>query len=173
MNNGLLDKFASNNFRLLFASTLLISISALIGAFFAEKIGYAPCPLCIYQRYPYAMLIAICTAALMSKNCPKFWLVAVILMEFIGLALSGYHSGIELGLLPPLESCQSSINYTSMSLDEIKSHINATQATDCSKPSIVILGVSMAQWNYLFNLFLIILNGMIYFRKTDNAKTVL
>ena len=171
--NGTMNKLASNNFRLFWVLMLLISIIALASAFIAQSMGFAPCPLCIYQRYPYAFIIAICAIALSGKSCHKFWLVAIILAEFVGLALSGYHSGIELGWLPPLESCHISINDVNMSLEELKKSISSTQATDCSKPSIVILGISMAQWNYIFNLFLIIISIIVYFKKPDNAKTVL
>ena len=120
------------------------------------------------------MFLSIVAAlALINKAHYLLWLIAIILIEFASLALSGYHSSIEIGLLPPLESCHSTLYNSNMSLQEIENHINATPASDCSKPSVIVLGISMAQWNYIFNLFLVIISVMVYFKKPDNAKTVL
>jgi disulfide bond formation protein DsbB len=171
--NSIINKLAADNFRLFFALIILISVGILASAFSAENMGFSPCPLCIYQRYPYVFLIIVGALALIDKSHHLLWLIAIILIEFANLALSGYHSSIELGFLPPLESCHSNLYNSNMSLQEIESHINITPASDCSKPSVVILGISMAQWNYVFNLILVTISTMVYFKKPENAKTVL
>jgi disulfide bond formation protein DsbB len=171
--NCIISKLAANNSRLFFALIAIISAAILACAFKAQNMGFAPCPLCIYQRYPYMGLIFIGTIALFDKSHHLLWLIAVILLEFVNLALSGYHSSIELGLLPPLESCQSNLYSSEMSLQEIENYINKTPTSDCSKPSVIVWGISMAQWNYIFNLFLVTISTMVYFKKPNNAKTVL
>lgn len=167
-----LDNLAKDNLRLYFLAILLISLLTLSAALIAQYLGFAPCPLCIYQRYPYAAMILFSIAALFIKNRHKLALTAIILTQTLSIIISGYHSGIELDIFAPFASCQTVANYASMSLEEIKNHINNTAAVDCSKPSLVILGVSMAQWNFLFNIFLITISTIIYFKKSDDAKAI-
>ena len=57
---------------------LFLSIFALAGAFFIEYIlGYKPCNLCLIQRVPYILVIALVILVWIFKNFEKnvffFW----------------------------------------------------------------------------------------------------
>ena len=61
---------AENSKNLLIKLILLISIAALVSAFFIEyKLGHQPCNLCILERIPYllAILLIRTTGLLVSR----------------------------------------------------------------------------------------------------------
>ena len=168
----LLSVFAADNYRLYFIFLLVLSISALLGALLAQYLGFEPCHLCIYQRMPYIALIIIASLALVLRRWSKGLLLAAILLILSSIALSAYHSAVEMGIISLPESCSSKIDYAKLSFNQLKEQINDAKVVDCSKPAIVLFGLSMAQWNLLFNIALICISILILQVKTY-AKTVL
>ncbi|MGB3148847.1 MAG: disulfide bond formation protein B, partial [Paracoccaceae bacterium] len=72
------------------------SVALLGGAFVFQALGYAPCKLCLWQRWPHALAILLGLLALFSG---KRWLclagaAAVLTSGILGL----YHTGVERGL---------------------------------------------------------------------------
>ena len=78
---------------------LIASAGALGSAFTAQYLfGLEPCVLCIYQRWPFAIAIAIAAGALLlvrSGRSPR-WLLALAGLVFIAnSAIAFYHVGVE------------------------------------------------------------------------------
>ena len=83
------------------ATSLLIALVALatiIGAWIFEFAGYAPCELCLQQRWAYYAGVPLAlTLAVANPSWIKTALLAVAVM-WLGSAIFGiYHSGVEWG----------------------------------------------------------------------------
>ena len=163
------NKLLENNSKLFFLMILIISISSLTAALIIESLGYIPCPLCIYQRFPYVALALFTLCGLIFNKNHKLVILSVLLIELSSIALSGYHSAIEMGWITGFHSCSKHISYAGMSLEEIRQSLSLHVA-DCSNPAILLFGLSIAQWNFIFNIMLLIISYNI-FSKSD-AKTV-
>jgi disulfide bond formation protein DsbB len=144
---------------------------AITAAFVAQYLGFIPCLLCIYQRIPYGLMILTGIGGLIYSKYFKLWLIILIIFQLTSIFISGYHSSIEMGLLPPLSSCSNHLDYAKMSLDEIKTRLNTFATPNCATPAIVILSLSMAQWNLIFSSLLLTLIVMLF--RYKNAKTIL
>src|SRR5262249_19590848 len=96
---------------------LLVILAALVAlgtAFFAQLVGgLAPCPLCLWQRYPYGAAIGLAALSLLLAPAPK---PARLLLALSGLALlasagiAAFHVGVEQHWWPGLASCSGAID---------------------------------------------------------------
>lgn len=123
------------------------SAMALAGALVSQYVfGLHPCPLCIYQRYPYALLIVVGALYTYTQWRGLLWLAIVALLVEIAIAL--YHTGIEYRWWEGFSSCAASgSNITS--IEALRAQIMATPAVRCDEPAFVLL-LSMAGWNVVY-----------------------
>ncbi|MCB1530611.1 MAG: disulfide bond formation protein B [Rhodospirillales bacterium] len=152
-----------------------ISAFALSMAFTAQYIfGLEPCILCLYQRIPYALVIALgLTGFLTAPKCKLGAAFFIILSGFVFLAnsaLAFYHSGIEQHWWRShLEGC--AVPELEGSITDVLATIEArTEAVRCDEPSWLdpVFGLSMANYNaaFCFGLFaLCLLSGTAIWRK--------
>jgi len=130
---------------------LLIPFATIAGAWVFEWAGYAPCELCLMQRWAYyagvplAALVAIITAR------GPHWLAGVGLallgLIFIGSALFGaYHAGVEWGFWPGPSGCTGALTRADSMADFLK-QLETTKVVRCDAVAIRILGLSLAGWN--------------------------
>lgn len=122
---------------------LAVALATIGGAWFFEYLGYAPCPLCLKQRWPYyaAMVLALAAAGLSSSN-PKgsATLLYVLAAVFAASAVLGvFHSGVEWKWWPGPDTCGG--DFTGGLPDLSK------PAVRCDEAAIRILGLSLAGWN--------------------------
>jgi disulfide bond formation protein DsbB len=133
---------------------LILSSGSLAFAYFVEYIIHlSACPLCIYQRFPYLVFITLSIISLSSeKNYIKYYIFTAI----IAICLAGYHTGVERGIFELSSLCKPlvSISDSTSTEDFVKLLYNKPIAT-CEKPALVILGLSMTEWNLLLNLGLL------------------
>ena len=165
-------KFGNERFRFLHLSIIMISIFALVVAYYAQHvIGLAPCPLCIYQRVPYAVLIKISLMSLIFARIEKYAIPAIALTLLCAICLSAYHSAIERGFIEASAHCTTfaKIPEKASIEDSIKMLMEAPIAS-CSKAAIKVLGVSMTEWNLLLNIFVLYVVAMVW-REQKHAKT--
>lgn len=169
----ILQFFRKDNFRLLHIGILSISLLALAFAYYVEYImELAPCPLCVYQRFPYLALIKISITALIIKKLSKYTLFFIVLNLFIAILLAGYHSGIERGIFKPSSLCSSLIHIPEkLSVQEIKKMFYNQPITTCTKPALVIFGLSMTEWNLLLNIALFVGVLVVWLGKGKDAET--
>ena len=71
------------------------------------------------------------------------------------MLLSGYHSGLERGIFPPMKCSTHAKNLEDISVEEAKQVIYDAPIADCSKPAIKILGLSLTEWNLFLNFVLL------------------
>lgn len=143
------------------ASSLLSLLMALIAQYGFEL---EPCKLCIWQRWPYAINIALGIAmfilAAHSNNnniILKTLLLLTILVFLSGSAIGVYHAGIEYGWWQEITSCVDDIDnniVNNSDLSSLKAEIFKQPIAACDQPEFVLFGISMAGYNAIWSLLL-------------------
>lgn len=114
-----------------------------------QAAGYAPCELCILQRWPHLVAALLGLAAWFTGGARAvLWLGALAALTAMGLA--GWHAGIEYGWWPGPAACSGGMNLGAISTSDLLAQIEAnTQVIRCDQPALSILGLSMAGMNAL------------------------
>ena len=116
-------------------------------------LGFKPCILCVYQRIPYAIALLISLIAFFNGN--KMTLLIILGLTFVAsVLLSGYHVGIEKGIIEPIFSCTGD-NINALEKEEILKSLNNIQP-DCKDVEFSIFGVSLATLNFIISFVLTI-----------------
>lgn len=132
---------------------LLLSAFSLASALISQYgFGLQPCKLCIYQRIPFFLVMAISGYLLISKHISPLAVAMTGIIFALGAILAGYHAGVEWGIFAGPENCAGS--GTSESLDKLLISIQEAEVVRCDEPAFVFLGLSMAGWNVLWSGFL-------------------
>lgn len=89
------------------AIALGVSGLALGGAWFAENIlGLVPCALCLLERWPFRVVLAVSALALIWKLARRPLLALALLAMLAGVGLGATHVGVEQHWWPsPLPEC--------------------------------------------------------------------
>ncbi|MDO5530048.1 MAG: disulfide bond formation protein B [Paracoccus sp. (in: a-proteobacteria)] len=128
----------------------------LAGAFGFQLAGYAPCPLCIWQRWPHAAA-AVIGLAVWFAGGRRALLIAGLLAALGATGLAFYHAGIELGLWQGATACSAGIgDMTSLSTADLMARLNAAPIVRCDEVPWSLFGISMAGWNGLFSSLLVV-----------------
>ncbi len=137
--------------------------------YLAEYIFYiTPCPLCIYQRFPYLVLFAISIFAICkfddfnkdSKDEKRVFCYYLVLY-IISIIISSYHSGVERGIFEISSICNSTSDIKNnllgngISIEVFHKLLENQVVISCDKPTIVVLSLSMTEWNLVFNIGLL------------------
>ncbi len=144
--------------------TLLLtsSIFALIFAYISQfGFDLQPCILCLYQRKPFFAIIALTTIAIVFFKSEKFKKIAFFFCIFfllINVGIATYHVGVEQKIFQGPTTCSSENLNDLKNLDELRDALMKTKAIRCDVPSFVFLGLSMAAWNVIFCLGLILIS---------------
>jgi disulfide bond formation protein DsbB len=169
----ILQFIRKDNFRLLHIGIISISVFALAFAYYVEYVmELAPCPLCIYQRFPYLALIKVSITALIIKKLSKYTLFFIVLNLFIAVLLAGYHSGVEREIFKPSSLCSSLVHIPEkLSIQEIKKMFYNKPIATCTKPALVVFCLSMTEWNLLLNIGLLFGVLIVWLGKREDAET--
>jgi len=109
----------------------------------------APCRMCIWQRWPFAVLIILGLAGAFWRPKLVLWLAMPLLLLSAGLA--GYHVAVEQGWLALPSGCTAGGEATSV--EELKTLLADAPPT-CDQVGFQLLGLSLAGWNLVVSLFL-------------------
>lgn len=139
---------------------------------FQYGFGYAPCELCLYQRYPYMVVaaLAVFVLAFPSLNSSRIalgFLGVIVLVMCLEAAIALYHVGIEQAWWQGSGSCVASFN-SSMSEEEIRNVILNSAPVRCDVPAWTLLGISMAGYNFLLA-SLLVMFGLYALRRLRSA----
>lgn len=137
---------------------LLVSAAVLGGALASQLWGgLYPCILCLYQRWPHAIAIALAVLALLLPGRPR---VQAGLLALAGLALwagagiAGYHVGVEQQWWQSTAACDGARPLTGGSADALRQELLAMPVVRCDVVSWSFLGISMAGYNLAISLAL-------------------
>ncbi len=136
---------------------ILAASVAVLGTAFAFQYlgGLDPCPLCIYQRYPYGVAIVLVALALALARPPLLaWLFGIsALVFFAGGAIAVFHVGVEQHWWQGTAACTGTVP-DGASLAEILAKARSAPAPRCDEIPWSFLGVSMAGYNVLASVVL-------------------
>lgn len=127
------------------------SLALLLGAFVFQSLGYAPCKMCIWQRWPHG--VAIGAGALVAILGPLTLLgLAGALGALTTGAIGVYHTGVERGFWEGPSSCTGgSDTLAGLSGADLLSTEAPVDIVLCDEVAWAFLGVSMASWNAIFS----------------------
>ncbi|WP_109796419.1 disulfide bond formation protein B [Minwuia thermotolerans] len=151
---------------------LMIAVLAalpLAAALIAQYVfGLAPCPLCVWQRWPYLAALVLGAAA-WALGWRSGWLAAAAALCFAASAGVGvFHAGVEEGLWQGLETCTGA--GTPGDLDALRSQVLGTQPARCDQVPFAFLGLSIAGWNVVYGGFAAMLALTLAVRSTGRRS---
>jgi disulfide bond formation protein DsbB len=138
---------------------VLVASAALVGgALLFQYVGnLAPCELCLYQRWPYYAAIPLSLVALLAGRRPAtLGLLALCALLFIaGGALAFYHVGVEQHWFAGPTACTGGIS-AGGSVEDFTKRLLETPPVRCDQIAWSLFGISLAGWNFLASLALVI-----------------
>lgn len=138
---------------------LALAAAVVVGAALVSQHGFGlqPCVLCLYQRWPYYIIVPLALIAWpLTANRPGLRRGALVLIGLIFLAGAGvalFHVGVEARWWEGTAECGGNLP-SADSLDALRAQLLATKPVRCDEPALVVLGLSMAGWNMLVGLAL-------------------
>ena len=157
-----------NSKNLLIKLILLISIIALISAFFIEYIlDHQPCNLCILERIPYFLAIIVILLNYKFIEFEKFFILFLTIIFLFGTVLSLYHLGIEQGLIQESLVCDLKSGSNLLSKEEILKQLQE-KSVSCKDVTFKMFGLSLTSYNILISILITFSAGKIYFNYDKN-----
>lgn len=127
---------------------VLIGPVAILGAALLSQYvgGLNPCPMCIWQRWPHAIAIALAVIALFigRRGAPIYPLIALALL--VGAGIGAFHAGVEQGWWEGPTTCSGG-DIGGMSTQDLINQIMTAEIVRCDDIPWSFLGLSMAAWN--------------------------
>ena len=145
----------------IFYGIFFFSIISNLFAFYLQYVlGHAPCKLCIYQRVPYYLIIAIGLINLLFNKYLKFSLFLISIVLLSELLISGYHTLSTFGFVE-YTGCESAT--LPSDINQLKEALlNDSLVVNCSNANLKFFGIPLSFYNTLFSAFfllIIILNA--------------
>ncbi|MDC0356195.1 disulfide bond formation protein B [Candidatus Pelagibacter sp.] len=157
-----------NSKNLLIKLIFLISVIALVSAFFIEYVlGHQPCNLCILERIPYLLAIIIILLNFKFSHYEKFFILLLSIIFLAGAIISLYHLGIEQGFIQESLVCDLKSSSNLLSKEEILKQLQE-KSVSCKDVTFKIFGLSLTSYNILISLLITVSTGKIYFNYEKN-----
>ena len=157
-----------NSKNLLIKLIFLISVIALVSAFFIEYVlGHQPCNLCILERIPYLLAIIIILLNFKFSHYEKFFILLLSIIFLAGAIISLYHLGIEQGFIQESLVCDLKSGSNLLSKEEILKQLQEKNVS-CKDVTFKIFGLSLTSYNILISLLITISTGKIYLNYEKN-----
>ena len=157
-----------NSKNLLIKFIFLVSIIALVSAFFIEYVlGHQPCNLCVLERIPYLLAIIVVLLNYKFFQFEKFFMLSLTVIFLAGTALSLYHLGIEQGFIQESLVCDLKSGSNLLSKEEILKQLQEKNVS-CKDVTFKIFGLSLTSYNILISLLITIGAGKFYFNYDKN-----
>jgi disulfide bond formation protein DsbB len=127
-----------------------IALATLAGAWVFEYLGYAPCELCLWQRWayyaaiPFSLLVAL--AAPRQPRLARVGLGVLAAVWLGSMAFGIYHAGVEWKWWLGPSTCGSQPGFSG-GLPDLGAPVIL-----CDTAAIRIFGLSLAGWNALISL---------------------
>jgi len=140
-----------------FIYIFVINLFVVSSALFIEYIlKVKPCALCIYQRYPYYLILLLSALFFLKNNWKYSLIILMTLTSIVGFFLAGYHVGIEYGVIDELSSCKTEIS-KNISKDILLKELQSKLAPSCKQVDFKLFGMSLALINMIMSLIFAIL----------------
>jgi disulfide bond formation protein DsbB len=131
--------------------------------------GLQPCVLCVYQRWPYGIAIALGLAALAVGGRPRGWLLALAGLTFLaGGGIAVFHVGVEQGWWQGTTQCGAT--FTAGSIEALRAQIMAAPLVRCTDIAWSFAGISMAGFNAIASAILAVVTLAGARRRISDAR---
>lgn len=135
---------------------IIASVSALIFAYISQYFfDLKPCILCHYQRIIYWSILANSLFCYFKYQKVGYYLALLLIVGNIGVA--GFHSGVEHKIFT-LNTCSATGIDNTSDVRALAKQLQSLNAVRCDRPQLVVLGLSMAEWNALYLIALLSLS---------------
>jgi len=132
---------------------IAVGVLSLGAAFGSQHIGgLQPCILCIYQRYPYGVVIALGLLMLLARRSTRLAALLAALAAvalFVDAGIAAFHVGVEQHWWEGTKACSSLIDPT-LSPEELIKALEQAPVVACDKVAWSLFGISMAGYNFLY-----------------------
>jgi disulfide bond formation protein DsbB len=134
------------------------SIAILAAVWIFQGFGYAPCELCLTQRYAFyaAIPLALLTAVLGGRSAHGLARVGFALLALVFIAsavLAAYHAGVEYHWWPGPTACTGGLT-GSLNVNDLVNTLNSAKVVRCDEVQLRIAGLSLAGWNVVASIVL-------------------
>ena len=129
------------------------SAALLAGAYIFQALGYPPCAMCLWQRWPHFAAVAIGIVALKvpGRLFPALGALAAGTTGAIGV----YHTGVERDWWEGPTSCTGTGGLEGLSGSDLLA-VEGPRIVMCDQVSWEFLHLSMATWNAIFSFDLMV-----------------
>jgi disulfide bond formation protein DsbB len=135
-----------------FAGAVLAASVAVLGAALLSQYwgGLTPCELCLVERWPWWVAIAIAAAAWLTGDrlAPQIPALLLAIVFLVGTGLGFYHVGVEQHWFAGPSACTAG-GAAATSVDALRAQLLGKQAVMCDEVQWSLLGVSLAGWNMI------------------------
>ena len=157
-----------NSKNLVIKFIFLVSIIALVSAFFIEYIlGHQPCNLCVLERIPYFLAIIVVLLNYKFIQFERFFILLLAIIFLAGTILSLYHLGIEQGFIQESLVCDLKNGSNLLSKEEILKQLQE-KSVSCKDVTFKMFGLSLTSYNILISILITFSAGKIYFNYDKN-----
>ncbi|MDX2028289.1 MAG: disulfide bond formation protein B [Alphaproteobacteria bacterium] len=134
--------------------------------------GLKPCVLCLWQRVPFGLAAALAVTALVWR--PSGARVRILLglcaaVFFVNMGLALFHTGVEKHWWLGTSGC-SIQPLTGATPEDLRTQLLNTAVVSCDQVTWTFLGLSMANWNILYSLFLAMFALAAMFYESENDQ---
>ncbi|NNG04187.1 MAG: disulfide bond formation protein B [Inquilinus sp.] len=136
------------------AVLLLIAAMAVLGSALTSQYvgGLQPCVLCLYQRWPYVVVIVLAAIALaLPPRARAAALGLAGLALWVGAGIAAFHVGVEQGWWQGTAEC-GGIDSGADSVDALRAQLLGTPIVRCDVVPWSLFGISMAGYNFLLSI---------------------
>ena len=141
------------------AAVILVAAAATLGGAFLFQYagGFAPCVLCIDERYPYGVAIALALLAFaLGDGRARGAVLALAALAFlVDAGIGGFHVGVERHWWEGTAACTGSVVAGGVhSLEALREQIMNAPVARCDRIPWSLFGISLAGYNVLIALAL-------------------
>lgn len=138
---------------------LMIALSAggsaalMAGAYIFQALGYPPCAMCLWQRWPHvaAIVIGLIALRVSGRFLPALGAIAAATTAGIGI----FHTGVERDYWEGPSSCTGGGGLDGLSGADLLT-ITGPRVIMCDQVSWELFSLSMPSWNAVFSLCLMV-----------------
>jgi len=158
-------------------TVLLVSLLAIIGAAGFEHIAkLAPCPLCLYQRWPFYAAIVLSAVALNLQAGTRPGLARIVLgvtalVLVANVVLGIYHSGVEWKWWEGPTSCAGASGGPA-SAGSLLERLERIRVVRCDEAAWRLFGLSLAGYSALLSAALAGFIGFALWQRTKSSGPV-
>ncbi|MEZ5930654.1 MAG: disulfide bond formation protein B [Alphaproteobacteria bacterium] len=148
---------------------LVLAALAVLATVFALQYlaGLEPCKMCIWQRWPFAILAVL--GLIGAFAWPRAMLALGLLTLLVSIGLGGYHVAVEQGWLALPAGCAAGADASSV--EELKALLKAAPPT-CDQVGFSVLGLSLAGWNVVSSTILALFTTIVLFSSRHQASAL-